>query len=292
MKTIIDRNEPLTDVHFSFYVADLRPEAFDSEGFSEPSNRPYHQIILVSKGAGYCRIDLEDYRINDNTAYVIPPDRYFQFKPKGHICGVIMSFDTCFLTFAIQGSGGSFIAETEAGMKMVNVIELGPDITLLENLCREIREELQTPDILQLESVSGLFKRILVQLKRSTRVIRQEVPSTRKMRMFHQFSQSVDKQFKSKKFVSDYAIELSVAANYLNDVIRQVTGRSASYHIQQRIIQEAKRLALYTDASMKMVAHSLGFIDPAHFSKFFRRCAGINFSEFRKGQFHHKSSVF
>ena len=84
------------------------------------------------------------------------------------------------------------------------------------------------------------------------------------------------------KFVGEYARELSVTANYLNEVVKKASGHSASYHISQRVIQEAKRQALYSDANMKMIAHSLGFIDPAHFSKYFRRSTGINFSEFRK----------
>ena len=103
------------------------------------------------------------------------------------------------------------------------------------------------------------------------------------MRLFHDFYQKVDRHYKSKRFVSEYARELLVTANYLNEVIKQVTGHPASYHISQRVIQEAKRQALYSDANMKMVAYSLGFIDPAHFSRFFRRGAGINFSEFRRG---------
>jgi YesN/AraC family two-component response regulator len=102
------------------------------------------------------------------------------------------------------------------------------------------------------------------------------------MRLYHQFAQSLDKQFRTKRAVCDYAAELSVTANYLNEAVRTVSGRPASYHIQQRVVQEAKRLALYTDSNMKMVAHSLGFLDSAHFSKFFRKVAGVNFSEFKK----------
>jgi AraC family transcriptional activator of pobA len=285
MKTIIKRNEPLSDVQSPFFVDNLHRDAFAGEGFSDPANRPYHQVVLIKKGAGYCRIDLEDYKIENNSLCLIPPYRSFEFRPEGDLSGFILSFDACFLTFAIQGSGEAFTAETEAEMKMVNVIELSPDIALLENLCREMRAELQAPNILQLESISGLFKRFLVQLKRCERTIRQEEPSTRKMRLFYDFCQKVDTHFKSMRSVNEYARELSVTANYLNNIVKQVTGHSASYHISQRVVQEAKRQALYSDANMKMVAYSLGFFDAAHFSRFFRRGAGINFSEFKKAKY-------
>jgi len=286
MKTTIGRNDPLCNVHFSFFIDKLQRDIFDGQGFSDPANRPYYQVVLISKGTGYCHIDLEDFKIKNNTLILIPPNRYFQFKPDGDITGVILSFDACFLTFALQGSGNDFITGTQAEMKMVSVIELSTDIALLEHLCLEMKEELQAPDSLQLESLSGLFKRFLVLLRRYARTIRQEESSSKKMRLFHDFYHKVDIHYKSMKFVSEYARELSVSANYLADVIKQVTGHSASYHISQRIIQEAKRQALYSDANMKMVAYSLGFADQAHFSKFFRRGAGINFSEFKKAQYH------
>lgn len=39
----------------------------------------------------------------------------------------------------------------------------------------------------------------------------------------------------------------------------------------------------YSDAGMKEIAYSLGFLDSAHFSRFFKTFAGINFSEFKRG---------
>ena len=51
--------------------------------------------------------------------------------------------------------------------------------------------------------------------------------------------------------------------NYFNEVIKKITGRSAGHHIRERIILEAKRLALYSEINMKEIAYELGFIDLA-----------------------------
>jgi AraC-like DNA-binding protein len=122
-------------------------------------------------------------------------------------------------------------------------------------------------------------------MKRLSTTIRHEETSSNKMRLFNSFLAKLDKQFKTMKQVAEYANELSVTPSYLTDVVKKVTGFSASYHIQQRMVQEAKRLAMYSDANMKMVAYSLGFDDLSHFSKFFKHAAGINFSEFKKRTF-------
>ena len=102
------------------------------------------------------------------------------------------------------------------------------------------------------------------------------------MRLFNRFSAALDQQFRTMKQVAEYANELSVTPSYLTEVVKRISGYSASYHIQQRMVQEAKRLAIYDDANMKMVAYALGFDDLSHFSRFFKNAAGINFSQFKK----------
>ena len=82
--------------------------------------------------------------------------------------------------------------------------------------------------------------------------------------------------------VSDYAGQLCVTPNYLNRTVKKVTGFTASHHIQQQIILEAKRKAIYSSVSMKEVAYYLGFDNLAHFSKFFKNNCGMNFTDFKK----------
>ncbi|ULT24850.1 helix-turn-helix domain-containing protein [Sphingobacterium sp. E70] len=56
---------------------------------------------------------------------------------------------------------------------------------------------------------------------------------------------------------------------------------SPSSLIQKRIMLEAKRYLNYTDRSAKEIAYQLGFISPAHFSRFFKQHAGDTISAFR-----------
>ena len=70
--------------------------------------------------------------------------------------------------------------------------------------------------------------------------------------------------------------------NYLNRTVKKMTGLTASYHIQQQIILEAKRQAIHSNVSMKEIAYFLGFDNLAHFSKFFKNNSGMSFSTFKK----------
>lgn len=92
----------------------------------------------------------------------------------------------------------------------------------------------------------------------------------------------VDEQYVKKKAVCQYAGMLYVTASYLNKVVKEETGLTAREHIQQKIIAEAKRGLYLSGLSMKEVAFSLGFDDIAHFSKFFKKVCGYNFSDLKK----------
>jgi len=248
----------------------------------QPTRYPHHQIVWITKGAGTFCIDMEKYRIADNSVYMIPPGRMRQFNGEASLSGYVLSFNTDFLYLATDGPGRPFFEEIVADFRKVNMLSLNSDCDGLKNLLREINTECDNELIHRMEILSGLMKVFLITLKRSSKAVRQQYTSSRKMRLFNNFSSKLEKNFLTKRLVAEYASELSVTPNYLTEVVKKITGYSASYHIQQRMVQEAKRLAMYSDANMKVIAYTLGFDDLSHFSKFFKNAAGMNFTEFKK----------
>lgn len=72
----------------------------------------------------------------------------------------------------------------------------------------------------------------------------------------------------------DYADNLSVHVNYLNRVVKEVTGKPTSAHIAERIISEAKALLQHTNWNVSEIAFALGFEYPTYFNNFFKKLAG------------------
>jgi len=58
-------------------------------------------------------------------------------------------------------------------------------------------------------------------------------------------------------------------------------GESPTTVINERIIRETQRQLAYTELEIKQIAHDLGFIDSAYFSRYFRKQTGLKPSEFR-----------
>jgi len=78
-----------------------------------------------------------------------------------------------------------------------------------------------------------------------------------------------------------YAQHLNVHTNYLNRMVKEVTGKSTTTHITERIITEAKALLQHTDWSISEIAYALGFEYPSYFNNFFKRSTGTNPRSFR-----------
>jgi AraC-like DNA-binding protein len=78
------------------------------------------------------------------------------------------------------------------------------------------------------------------------------------------------------KTAQDYARALHVHVNYLNRAVKEITGKSTTTHITERIIGEAKALLQHTDWNISDIAYALGFDYPTYFNNFFRRLTGTN----------------
>jgi YesN/AraC family two-component response regulator len=132
------------------------------------------------------------------------------------------------------------------------------------------------------EILNRYFKIFLIYLSRQLDGVMSPVAHTRKTELVHSFNEALEKHFRKKKMVADYADILFISSNYLNMIIKEETGHSAGYHIRQRIALEAKKMALYSANNMKEIAYHLGFPDSTHFSKFFKATTGNNFTVYKK----------
>ena len=72
-----------------------------------------------------------------------------------------------------------------------------------------------------------------------------------------------------------------MTADRLNDHVKRATGVTAGHLIRQRLLTEAKRQLVFTTEPIHEIAYSLGFSDPSHFTRFFRKQTATTPQEFR-----------
>lgn len=90
------------------------------------------------------------------------------------------------------------------------------------------------------------------------------------------FQQFVDQHYLTRKRVSDYADLLAISPDYLGQVVRAVTGKSPLRIIGDRVLLEAKKLLRYSELDVAEIASYLGYDEPTHFGRFFRKATGFS----------------
>lgn len=89
-----------------------------------------------------------------------------------------------------------------------------------------------------------------------------------------EFTRLLEQHFREHLPIEHYAQRLGISAAHLNALCRRLAGQSALQMINQRLLLEAKRCLVYTAMTINQVSDSLGFSEPAYFSRFFKRGAG------------------
>jgi len=95
------------------------------------------------------------------------------------------------------------------------------------------------------------------------------------------FRELLEQNYTTIKRPAEYAERLNITTAYLNECVKNTTGHPVSYHIQQRVILEAKRLLYYSDRSVKEIAMDLGYDDYPYFSRLFSKVTRMTALAFR-----------
>lgn len=115
---------------------------------------------------------------------------------------------------------------------------------------------------------------LLVQLARHAGGALREPGLVRELRAL------VDARFRDKRRVADYAKMLGVTPGHLSREARSA-GTTPRAILEGRILAEAKRMLRATGAPVAEIAGALGFVDPSHFVRVFRRRVGTTPGRFR-----------
>lgn len=247
----------------------------------------HYEVIWVLKGEGVYWLNLEKRRITEGTIFCIKPGQCYKIEAVDMLEGFVISFHESFLGIGDQeiefGYRSALIRLFDRGQAVAEDHVLSAD---MREIAEKLLYEFGNVDLFRTEILQRYLKVFLVYLARQFEQGRTEQFRDKKpIDLVERFFSLLNKDFSIKRMVADYARQLLVTPNYLNETVKKNTGRSAGYHIRQRIILEAKRMVTYADANTKEVAYTLGFSDMAHFSRFFKQNAGLNFSDFKKAKY-------
>jgi AraC family transcriptional activator of pobA len=97
------------------------------------------------------------------------------------------------------------------------------------------------------------------------------------------YRERIGARFRQRERVAIHAAALGTSESNLRTACARIAGRSPAAMLDERALIEAKRALLYTNLSVAEIGYSLGFSDPAYFTRFFTRHARRSPRQFRDG---------
>ncbi|MBC7921958.1 MAG: helix-turn-helix domain-containing protein [Ferruginibacter sp.] len=248
--------------------------------FSPPHRHPVAEIFFFVAGEGTHYIDFTAHPIRANAVFLVAPQQvhYIEAPAHSHNVGYVVSFDTALLDVLDPGLRSLFGSFTQPPAYQ---LPDGP-ATLLRLALAQLADELGA-DLPRSGSVAKLIIDLLLTytFRAGASVPLPDARPSMAEAQFAQLMTGIEADYERPRSVQRYADRLNITPRQLNRICRQVRGQSALTVIHQRIALEAKRLLFYSAEPVKEIAYRLGFKDPAHFTHFFRREAGLAPESFR-----------
>ena len=281
-----DRGDGLRDsqdiLPGSFSIAPLEalPEAELLESASIHRHK-FFEILFLTEGNASFQEDTNRHTIGAGHLCLVRPGTMHALELMPGARGFKLAFAPEFFHVSLERS---LLLNSSSVFNVSGGYPLEVSGTVRAEMVRVLRfmeREYKDSGLFRAEALRGLLKIFFIYL---SRLKEKEPPVTlnRKNQIVEHFLAMLDEKFTILRRPADYADALAVTTNYLNETVKTVSGFTTSYHIQARVILEAKRLAVYSDHSMKQVASRLGFEDVCHFSRFFKKGSGQGFTEFKQ----------
>ncbi|MHA7060154.1 helix-turn-helix domain-containing protein [Aquimarina sp. M1] len=144
------------------------------------------------------------------------------------------------------------------------------------------KEEFETKDQIQGEMLRALLKRFLI---KSRRLVKEGLPEpglpNSQLDIIRKFNVLIEQHYRQKHQVADYAALLFKSPKTLSNLFHKYSDKSPLATINERIMLEAKRLLLYSEKTSEEIAYELGYKEAGHFSKFFKKHARMNPTDFK-----------
>lgn len=233
-----------------------------------------HQFQLLVRGSVEATLDADTLRLPTPLALMVPPGVVHGFRYQRDSAGYQATLPSSRVRALLAGSS-ALLARLDRPILVHGAQLDAHDAAECEALFQRLGGEFDNGHPGRAEALQG--HALLLALWFLRRVA--DTPATRRSQalrdtLVQRYRAQVERGFRSQEPVQAYAARLGVTADHLSRVCRATTGSGALDLLHERVLLEARRLLAYTPATVVEIAHELGFVDPAYFSRFFTKLAG------------------
>ena len=232
-----------------------------------------HQVLLVEKGGGTVTLDGKAHPLTQGSLVNVPPNHVHSFKFEKDTRGWVTTLADELMDELLVGVGTQ--------RSEINQATVLQSDAFIAKTVQQIWLEFSSQEKARALMLRGLSGVLLAWVARQLAAASIGDAQANDSVLVQRFKALIEQNFASHWKVSQYAKALSISPTHLSRLTRAANGMSALRMIEARLMREARRNLAYTNLSISSIAYTLGFSDPAYFSRVFARDAGISPKAFR-----------
>ena len=241
-----------------------------------PHRHDFYEVLYLSEGSGFHIIDSNKYKIEPPCIFFMTPGQTHKLELSQDIDGYIFLFASDFyllhqsnknklLSFPFfhsvtRQNPPLFLSQTDDNMFIKNLFIRG---------CNHVKNNTASEEIIR--SLLDLILLTCTQLYPKEYNV---LPNNKGHITVKKFMLLIEENYQLNSKVNDYADILSITANHLTQLVKQITGKTTNEILQEKNILEIKRLLLYTNLTVTEIASQMNFTDQSYLTKYFKKCTG------------------
>lgn len=264
-------------------ISDISTEGigiFEWNRLSDKDTKPYshrddyYMLGICFDGGLSIKIDFNEVACQANDCLIVSPGQAHRLVSVEARAGVMLAIDPCRIAhayaerlerFTLRHNKIGLPSETANGIRRIIEIVASDRYGAVD---AEVRKDAAN-------LIIGMILSQIPACRTESDKVNRYAAITIRLRTLLQTETNLSKP------ASAYADALHLSVPYLNEAVKAMTGVSTTAYVRQQIVVKAKRLLAYTTQSIAEIARTLGFEDPAYFSRLFSRETGLSPSGFR-----------
>lgn len=272
-----------------FAVYRLQDFGCDST-YLPPNRRDFYKISLMIKGEGILSYADRSIHAKDASLSFTNPLIPYSWEPlstqqEGYFC----LFKEDFVDAGLKNGGLAQSSLFKAGGHHLFFPE-ADKVQFLGGIFESMFREAQSAYANKYELLKSYVQIIMHEALKMQPAATFFQPGNAAQRISELFLELLERQFPIDspqqairlKNANEFAAQLSVHTNHLNRALKDITGKTTTEWIAEKITREAKALLLHSGWDVAQIGYCLGFEHASNFNSFFKKHSGQTPNQFRK----------
>lgn len=262
-----------TDATDAIHIERVSDRRSLHSGHVEAHRHPHLYQISLWKGGGRYLVDAVWQDLPARALTIMPPSVAHGFQIEAPADALVISAAIDFVAELKARSGSDVWTVLDGGA----VLPLNDEVyARLAAMFGAVDEEYRFSTRHTRNALGCHLQLIVILVDRLLGLASPDLALSADDRLLAAFLALIDQKLPQRWTLARYVEALGTTIYLLNRASCAALGRNAIEIVRERTVTEAQRLLLFSKISASEIGFMLGFDDPAHFARFFRRRTGLS----------------